>query len=183
MGSGDANRSLIGEIVVFIDFGRLGTRLIAILQLLLRCGDNAEVVLGVLQIVLGKDRIPEDCASRASCRYFSATWAALPRTFTSGPLDLEIPAQRIDVLAPAIVVPGPAGGSCCSAGSHRSRYAFKMSLWVEWSEARYTSGAHEGRPRRARACSRTVRAEPRGLITSGRVPCPGVPSLAIQRRR
>src|SRR5215213_7679832 len=30
---------------------------------------------------------PDDCASRASWTYFSAMWAAVPRTFTSGPLD------------------------------------------------------------------------------------------------
>src|SRR5690606_22089667 len=58
----------------------------------------------------------------------------------------EVPAQWVDVLAPAIVVPAPLAVLVVLVGSHRSIYAFKMSLWVEWSEARCTSGAQSGGP-------------------------------------
>ena len=135
-----------GEIVVFIDFGRLGTRLIAILQLLLRRGDNAEVMLGVLQIVLGKDRIPRGLRIASELQIFFRDVGGVAAHLHVRSIGFEIPAQRIDVLAPAIVVPAPLAVLVVLVGSHRSRYAFKMSLWVEWSEARYTSGAHKGGP-------------------------------------
>jgi hypothetical protein len=51
-------------------------------SLLLRSLDQAIVMLGVSAAI----RSPEVCASRASCRYFSATRDADPRTLTSGPL-------------------------------------------------------------------------------------------------
>ena len=44
-------------------------------------------MLGVLIVILGRDRIAGACASRASWMYFSATCEAVPRIFTSGPFD------------------------------------------------------------------------------------------------
>ena len=65
-----------------------GARLRLVLaELFLGRGDQAEIMLGVLIVVLGGTGSPEERASRASCTYFSATWEAVPRILISGPLD------------------------------------------------------------------------------------------------
>lgn len=48
--------------------------------------------------------LPEDCASRASWRYFSATVCAVPRIFTSGPFDSY---ERVSGFGPLRPLPFP----------------------------------------------------------------------------
>src|SRR6266536_2409086 len=60
---------------------------LALPKLLLGRGDQPEIMLGVLIVVFAATGSPDAWASRASWMYFSATWEAVPRTFTSGPFD------------------------------------------------------------------------------------------------
>jgi len=48
---------------------------VSVRALLLRRRDQPEIMLGVLQQISAMTISPEVCASRASCRYFSATFA------------------------------------------------------------------------------------------------------------
>jgi hypothetical protein len=59
-------------LIAALDRLRLIVRIV-LRHLLLGRGDQTEIMLGVLEIAFGGNRIAADCASRASCRYFSAT--------------------------------------------------------------------------------------------------------------
>ena len=68
-------------------FSGRGEVRIVLPELLLRRRDQAEIVLGVLIVIFGRDRIAGGLRVARKLKYFSAMWMALPRIFTSGPFD------------------------------------------------------------------------------------------------
>ena len=130
------------KIVVFIRLRGLNARLIAVLQLLLGCRDNAEIVLSVLQIILGKNRVARGLGVAGELEIFLRDVRRITPDFHIRSVGFEVPAQRVDVLAPAIVVPAALAVLVVLVWSHRSIYAFKMSLWV----ALFSGPLHQWRP-------------------------------------
>jgi hypothetical protein len=104
------------------------------LDLLLRRSDDAEVMFGVLQIVLSEDRIPGGLRIASELQVFFRDVGGIAAHLHVRSVGFEISTQRIDVLAPAIVVPAALTVLVVVilVWSHRSIYAFKMSLWVEY---------------------------------------------------
>ena len=103
-GSGEANRSFIGgEIVVeIVLFGRLAADL-GLLRLLGR-GDDAEIVLGVLEIVLGHDAVAGGLRIAGELQVLLGDMGGVAAHLHVGAVTLVVATQRVAVLAAAIVV-------------------------------------------------------------------------------
>jgi hypothetical protein len=92
------------EIVVFVDFNLL-VRLIGP-ELSLRLGrcDDAEIVLRVLQVVFGQHRIARRLGVTRKLEVFLRDVGRVTTHLYVRTVGFEVPAERVDVLAPTIVV-------------------------------------------------------------------------------
>src|SRR5690606_12851249 len=115
------------EVVVFVLDRRL-TRLVGTLRVLhlLRCRDDAEVVLGVLQVVLGHDVVTGGLGVARELQVLLGNVGGVAAHLHVGAVAFIVPAQRVEVLAPAIVVPAPRPVLVLLVRSHR----LVSSLWM-----------------------------------------------------
>ena len=133
--------------------------------------------------VLGKHRVARTLRVARQLQIFLGDVRRVAANLHVWTVGFEVPAQRIDVLAPAIVVPAALAVLVILVWSHWSLYAFKMSL-----ERLVVPGPpRRWRPER-RPKGRDLVRELFGLnhfwlITSGRVPYPGYPCWHFQHRR
>ena len=153
-------------------------------QLLLGGGNDSEIMLRVLEVILGQNRIAGGLGVARQLEIFLRHMRRIAAHLHVRTVRFEVPAQRIDVLAPAIVVPAALAVLVALVGSHWSIYAFKMSLWVALILRPAMSPAPKtGGPQGRGLFRELFQLNHFGLITSGRVPHPEYPRWLIQRRR
>ena len=142
------------------------------------------ILFGVLEVVLGQNRVAGGLGVARQLEIFLRHMRRIAAHLHVRTVRFEVPAQRIDVLAPAIVVPAALAVLVALVGSHWSIYAFKMSLWVALILRPAMSPAPKtGGPQGRGLFRELFQLNHFGLITSGRVPHPEYPRWLIQRRR
>ena len=164
------------EIVVkVLGIGVLAELVRALSALLrLRGRDDPEVVLGVLQIVFRHHRVTRGLGIARQLQILFRDMGGIATHFHIRAVALEVPAQRIHVLAPAIVV--PAAGAVLVVllvWSHRFRqYLGKehKRLWAIGTLTFKAAGAPMGQRERSQSfLPKAVRLNHLGLIKTDRV--------------